>query len=36
MDIKQAMLAATVTNQGKMLHPMLIFKGQTGKQIETR
>jgi hypothetical protein len=30
MNTKQAMLAAMVTASGKLLCPMLIFKGQTG------
>ena len=33
-DKKHATLAATVSGSGKLLHPMLIFKGKAGGQIE--
>ena len=35
-DTKRAMLAATVTASGKLLKPMLIFKGQANGRIECR
>jgi hypothetical protein len=35
-DTEHATLAATVSASGKLLPPMLIFKGQTNGQIATK
>ena len=35
-DTKRAMLAATVSGSGKLLKPMLIFKGHANGRIEKR